>query len=216
MTSERTIIKKWKFHVYGLLVIILLQAMTVPLLNVFLREFINQTDIRKIVLRIILTLCISVDIYFLINRVILLRHLLNKTPIKCRLEDIFFIGYRDDKRMRYVPFLIVRSIEDQRLYLTYDRYSLLDYTKTINYSDKENIYCTLYKSNGVPVRLGDMVEMYMLKEVSVPVSIDRYKNTVKLKGRKIYFRHMNDRVDIDVFRNITFFKGAIDLDEGIL
>lgn len=216
MNSERTIIKKWKFHVYGFLVLLFVQAMAIPLLNAFLKEFIGQSSFRKVALLIILAICISVDLYFLLNRVILLRHLLNKAPVKCRLEDIFLIGYKDDKRTRYAPFLIVRSIENQKLYLAYDKYSLLNYTATFNYSDKKNIRCTVYKGDGIPVRLGDIVDMYILRTVKIPVSIDQSKNTVKLKRRKIYFRHMNEQINIDVFENITFFKGAIDLDTGIL
>lgn len=216
MNSERTIIKKWKFHVYGLLVLIFVQAMTIPLLNGLLKEFIGQSSIRKVALLIILVLCISVDLYFLFNRVILLRHLLNKAPVKCRLEDIFLIGYKDDKRTRYAPFLIVRSLENQKLYLTYDKYSLLNYAVTFNYSDKKNIRCTVYKGDGIPVRLGDIVDMYILRTIKIPVSIDKSKNIVKLKHRKIYFRHMNEQINIDVFEKIIFFKGAIDLDAGIL
>ncbi len=216
MKSDRAIIKKWKLHVYALLVLFLVQLMAIPLINAFLGEFIGPSSVRKVLFLIILVICASVDFYFLINRVVLLRYLLNKTPIKCRLEDILLVGYKDDKRTRYAPFFIVNSIEDQKLYLAYDKYSLLNYSTTFNYSDKENIRCTVYKSDGSPVRLGDIVDVYVLRTVKIPVSVDRSKNIVRLKHRKIYFRHMNEELDIDVFKHITFFKGTVDLDTDLL
>ena len=54
--------------------------------------------------------------------------------------------------------------------------------------------------------------MYLLKTVDVPVSVNREKNTIKLKNRKIYFKHINNELTIDIFKNITFFKGAVNLD----
>lgn len=56
------------------------------------------------------------------------------------------------------------------------------------------------------------INMYILKTLYIPVSINKSKNTVKLNHKKFYFRHMNDQLDIDVFRSLVFFKGAIDLD----
>jgi len=60
--------------------------------------------------------------------------------------------------------------------------------------------------------MGDIVDMYLLKTVDVPVSVNREKNTIKLKNRKINFKHMNDELDIDIFKNVTVFKGAVNLD----
>lgn len=212
MESKQAIIKKWKMHLWGLLVIILVQGAAFPLLNALLKEFAGQGSIRKIVLFIVTGICIMTDLYYLFNRVILLRQLLNRQPVKCRLEDILLIGYREDNRTRYSPFLIVRSLQDHKLYLTYDKYSLVGFNAIFNYSNREKILCTVYKGNGNPIRLGDIVNMYILKTLYIPVSINKSKNTVKLNHKKFYFRHMNDQLDIDVFRSLVFFKGAIDLD----
>lgn len=198
-------------NIYGLVVIALVQSMAIPLINVFLKEFVPQEYIHNIALLAAIVSCVVVDICFLFNRVILLRSSLNKMPIRCRLEDIFLVGYKDNKRTRYAPFPIVRSLEDQKLYLAYDKYSLLAFKVTFNYSDRKNIRCTIYKDDGTPVRVGEIVDMYLLKTVDIPLFVDQPKNTVKLKHRKIYFRHINNEFDIDTFRNITFFKGAVDL-----
>lgn len=212
MRTDRAILKRWKMHIYGLLVLVVVQSLALPLLNAFLKEFIQQDSFRSVAFLLIVAACATVDLYLLVNRVILLRFLLNKQPVRCKLEDIFLIGYKDDKKTRYSPFLIVRSIEDQKLYITYDKYSLLEYASTFNYSDRSNIRCTVRKSDGTPVRLGDWVDMYLLKTVSVPVSVDQTRNIVRLRSKNIPFRHMNERMNIAVFESAVFFKGAIDLD----
>jgi len=212
MKPNRTILKKWKMHIYGLIVLIIVQCISLPLVEVFLREFIEHSLVRNIVLNIILMICTTIDLYFLINRIIILRYILNKTPIKCRLEDILFIGYRDDKQTRYAPFPIVRSLENNKLYLSYDKYSLVNFITVFNYSDKRNIQGMIYKSDGTPVQLGDMTDMYIHKIINIPISVNHSENIVKLKHKKIYFRHINSRFNIDVFKDITFFKGAICLE----
>lgn len=212
MKSAQTIYKQWKYHIYGFLVIIFVQAMAVPVINAFLKEFIKDSNIRKIALLIILLIYVLVDTIFLFRRVVLLRRLLNTTPIKCELEDIILVGYKDENRTKYVPFFIVESIANKKLYLTYDRYSLLDCTAIINYSEKKKISCTVYNGKGLPLQLGDIVGMYMLNIVDIPVSIDYSKNIVKLKRKKFYFHHMNEQIGIDVFKHITFYEGGIDLD----
>ena len=210
MKSKQTVIQKWKMHIYGFIVIVLAQSMALPLLNTLIKEF-ADLELTCIPFIAIIVTCVVVDVYFLYNRIIILRRLLNKVPIKCRLEDIFLIGYKDDKRTRYAPFPIVRSLEDHRLYLTYGKYSLLAFTATFNYSDRKNIHCTIYRSDGTLIRLGEIVDVYLLKTVDIPILIDKPKNIVKLKHRKIYFRHLNDKFSIDNFENITVFKGAVDL-----
>lgn len=211
MKSNQAIMKKWKSHVYGFFVLLLIQVMGFPLVNVLLKEFIVQTNVYKIVLLTIVSVCILVDCCVLVNRIFRLRILMKKCPVKCKIVDILLIGYKEDARTRYDPFFIVQSDEDQKMYLTYGKYSLSGCTARIDYSDRENIRCTVYKNNGNPVQLGDEVDMYFLKTVSVPVCIDQSKNTVKLKGEKVYFRHMNEKIDINIFKKIVFFKGAIDL-----
>lgn len=212
MKSNQTILKKWKMHIYGLIVLIIVQCISLPLLKVFLREFIERDIVRNIVLNIILMICTAIDLYFLINRIIILRFILNKTPVKCRLEDILLIDYKDDKQTRYAPFPIVRSLENNKLYLSYDKYSLVNFISVFNYSDKRNIQGMIYKADGTPVQLGNMVDMYIHRIINIPVLVNHPKNIVKLKHKKIYFRHINNRVNIDVFKEIIFFKGAVCLE----
>lgn len=213
MKSKQSIITKWKMHIIGLSIIILAQCAACFLLRALLKEFAGQGSVYNGTFLIVVAVCIAIDLYYLFNRVILLRRLIDRIPVRCKLEDIFLIGHKDtDNRTRYSPFPIVRSLKDHKLYLAYDNYSLLGFKEKFNYSDRKTITCTLYKENGIPVMFGDVVDMYILKTLNIPVSIDSSKNTVRLKHRKFYFHHMNDQINIDVFRSIVFFKGAIDLD----
>lgn len=217
MKSKRSIVTKWKMHIIALPLIILGQCAACFLLRALLNEFAAQGIVYNIVLLIVIMICVMMDLYYLFNRVILLRRLIDRTPVKCRLEDIFLVGHKDtDDRTRYSPFPIVRSLKDHKLYLAYENYSLLGFKEKFNYSDRKTITCTLYKENGIPVRFGDIVDMYILKTLNIPVSIDGSKNIVRLKHRKFYFHHVNDQINIDVFRSIVFFKGAIDLDTNVL
>lgn len=212
MNAERIMIKKWKKNIYGFLVILLAQSIGVALADMLLKEFVEQAFVRQVIAFVIVGIFAAADASFVFNRIFLLRRLLDKTPVRCRLEDIFLMPYKDDKKIRYVPYPIVRSLEDHKLYLTYGEYSLLGFTAVFNYSDRRNVQCAVYKGDNTPVRLGDIVDMYLLKTVDVPVSVNREKNTIKLKNRKIYFKHINDEITIDIFKNITFFKGAVNLD----
>lgn len=215
MKSELTIYKKWKMQIYGFAVILLVQSMAFLMLYMLLKEFNAQSLMRNIIILVILAIYFAVDMYFLYDRIYLTKRLMNKEPMRCILEDIFLIPSKEDGKKRYAPYPIVRSIHDNKLYLAYGNYSLMNFTARFNYSDRKNIYCTLYKLDGRPVVFGEMVDIYVLKNVNVSVDIRESKNTVKLKGRKFYFYHVNDKMSIDVFRKINFFKGIIDLDAGI-
>ena len=73
---------------------------------------------------------------------------------------------------------------------------------------------TIYKRGRVPVKIGDIVDLYLLKTLDIPVSVDTEKNIVRLKDQKIRFDHMNSRIGIDVFNEMIFLQGAIDVDAG--
>ena len=177
-----------------------------------LKEFIPQGEFRKGILSVVLAGCFAVDLYYLVQYILRVRRLLNQKPVQCRLEDIFLVRYKDDGKIRYVPYLIVRSNEDQKLYITYDKYSLMRLKAKVENFGGTDISCVVYRNDNVPVRIGDRVDMYMQKQVNIPVSIDPYGNIVRLKRRKIPFYHMNERISITAFEEAIFFKGILDVD----
>ena len=112
MNAERIMIKKWKKNIYGYLEIILAQSIGVALADMLLKEFVEQAFVRQVIAFVIVGIFAAADASFVFNRIFLLRRLLDKTPVRCRLEDIFLMPYKDDKKIRYVPYPIVRSLED--------------------------------------------------------------------------------------------------------
>lgn len=196
-------------HIYALIVIALSQCVAIFFVNVLVNEFSKQEYIRTTVLLVIVAIFVAIDFYFLLNRIIVLRHLLNQEPVPCSLEDILFIDYQDNGRKKYVPFPIVRSLKDHKLYLTYGKYSLMNFNTMLNNVEKS---FGIYKADGSPVQLGQRVDMYMLKEVRIPITINQDENIITLKGRKVYFQHVNNQLDIEIFNTITFFKGTLDFD----
>lgn len=211
--KKKHIASDLKMNIIGLTVVVVVQCLACFLIHNILKEFFGHSMAYKIAFPIIILICIAITFNFLYNRVILLWKLLQRTPEKCKLEDIFLIPHKDnDGRTQYFPYPIVRSYNDHNLYLAYGDYSLLGFRKIMNRSDYHTIDCTLCREDGTPIMIGDDVDMYVWKTLSIPVSIDSSKNTVKLKGSKYYFYHVNNQFDIDAFRSIIFFKGCIVLD----
>lgn len=196
---------------YGLLAIIFLQGVAISFLIAFSKEISKQIYLKNMILLSVIVIYLVIDLYFLVTRIILLRRLLEKKPVKCQLVDVFLVSPKDDKRTKYQPFPIVRSLEDQQLYFSYGKYSLMPFTMIQNNSGGDDFCCTIYKSDHTPVKLGETVDMYILKTIDLSVSVDRRRSIVQLNRRRAYFRHVNQQLDINVFKEMTFFKGVIDV-----
>lgn len=198
-------------HIYGLFVIILSQAISTLIFRVVLRDFAEKALIFKITVLIVIC-CAAIDIYFLIANIIIPKTTLNKAPIKCHIEDIMLIGYRNDDRIKYEPFPIVRSLANNKLYFAYGNYSLMGFKHRIVRIGNTITECALYNETGDSIGIGDTVNVYILKEVNPSVAVNSEKNTVKLNQKKCRFIHINEQIDISVFERITYFKGVVDLD----
>lgn len=74
------------------------------------------------------------------------------------------------------------------------------------------IDCTIYKKGMIPVSIGDHVDVYVYKILNLPVSVNETKNTIKIKRNKLRFHHINEKIQITIFKEIVLFKGAIDVD----
>ena len=215
MTSSQSFSQKWKINFFVLLVIMISQLLAMILLNELLNEFCEQAYVvftKRVIFTFAMLICVSVDLFFFYNKISLLKSLSGKKPIRCIIDDILFVKYKDDGRTRYTPYLLVRSIETNKLYFTYGKYSLLGLTASISYGGHQMINCTIYKKDMVQVAIGDCVDAYVYKILDFPILVDEGKNVIKLKNKKLMFHHANDKIHISVFNNIVLFKGAIDVD----
>lgn len=216
MKENPSLTRKWKTNIFALLGLILIQVLALLLLSYLLAQFIEPGSAlrpaKPAILSLAALLFAIVDLTFLRGKVILLGRLLRKAPVRCTVEDIVLMDYKEDGRTRYSPYLLVRCPDSGKRYFTYDSYALLGYNAHSTYERNQLTGCAIYRKDRTPVKLGDPVDVYLLKTLSIPVSIDAARNTVKLKNRKIQFNHMNGKVQADVFRQTVFFQGAIDVD----
>lgn len=215
MISDQSFSKKWRINFFALLVIVITQLLAMALLNALLNEFCEKPYVifaKQVILTLAVVICVVVDLFFFHNKISLLKSLSGKKPIRCVIDDILFVQHKDDGRMRYTPYLIVRSVETNKRYFTYGKYSLLGLTASISYGRGRIIACTIYKKGMIPVVIGDSIDVYVYKTLDLPVWVDEEKNVIKLKNEKLIFYHANDKIHISVFNNIILFKGAIDVD----
>lgn len=215
MASDQSFSRKWRINFFALLIILICQLSAMVLLNALLDEFHEQTYVafsKPVILTIAVLICVVVDLFFIYNKIVLIRSMSGKAPIRCVIDDVLFVKHKDDGRTRYTPYLIVRSMKTNKRYFTYGKYSLLGLTASISYGRGQMIDCTIYKKGMVPVSIGDHVNIYVHKILELPVSVDEKKNVIKLKNDRLPFYHMNDKIRISVFKDIILFKGAIDVD----
>ena len=215
MASEQSFSRKRRINFFVLLIILICQLLAMVLLNALVNEFSGQTYVafaKSVIFTIAVFICIVIDLYFIYNKIFLLRSISSKVPIRCVIDDILFVKYKDDGRTRYTPYLIVRSLKTNKRYFTYGKYSLLGLTASVSYGRGQMIDCTIYKKGMGPGSIGDQVDIYVHKILDLPVSVNEEKNIIKLKNDKLPFYHMNDKIRISVFNDIMLFKGAIDVD----
>ncbi len=217
MIPNRSILQKRKANIFALLIIILVQTLSLLLLSSLFIAFSEQltelSAVRVVVFASISFIYIWIDLFFFYTRVILLGILSHKIPLRCRIEDFLYIGYKKDGRTKYSPYPIVRSLKGNKLFFTYGSYSLAHFNTNSSYINNGVVNCTIYKKGGTPVKIGDAVDVYLLKILDIPVLIDAEKNELKLKNKNIEFYHINNKVHISVFNEITFFQGVVNLDE---
>lgn len=212
MDKSKEIYKKWKANIYGFIVLLIVQTIAFLMARVLVREFIDKEKVASILLLVLGIFLITTVINYLVNRVIILRYLLTTKPVKCTIQDFLLVGETIDHKTKYTPYPILKSIEDQKLYLAYGDNSLVNFYSIFDYSDPNNIYFKLYRRDKSQIKISDPAEMYILKNVKIKISIDVDKNIIKIKGKKIYFRHFNPTISIEDFEDIIFYKGAVDID----
>lgn len=216
MRMNQAIAKKRKFNMEAFFMLIVVQFISLLILNLCFTVFgerINTFGISKAVIFVsMIVVCAGEDMFFVYNRIILLGKLLYEKPVRCRIEDIIYVGHKEDGHTKFNPYPIVRSLEDNRLFFAYGNYSLSPFRTSTFGVYKRMVECTIYKKDGTPVNVGDIVDMYILQSLDIPVRINVEKDIVKLKNRKFRFYHKNDEFQITMFTKVNIFRGVIDLE----
>ena len=181
-------------------------------------ENINQEKIKYINLIVLILFSILIaliSIVFYKNKIKKLNDLLNTIPIKCVIEDFMVYIYGEtrgkDRTYRIVP--LVRDLETNELYITYDDYSLSYYKSIESRNNYSLINKTIFRKDRSPVNVGDNVYIYIRRKLNTNVFIDKANNVIKLNNEKKILWFTNNNFDIDILNKTTFFEGVIEVEE---
>ncbi|HHV98474.1 MAG TPA: hypothetical protein GXX36_02685 [Clostridiaceae bacterium] len=193
---------------------VIMLLITKFILDSFRSELNFEDIINNIVIAVLAVCFILTDIYFYVKRIYRVGCLPCDTPIKCVVEDLVFFSHTDDGVRRYKVYPIVRNTETGQLMFTYDNYCLGSYTTRHSSINNALISARIYRKDNSVVKTGDTVHVYILKPVTVQVQIDEGRNIVKLNRAKYRFLHENENYKADVFNELHFFEGLIDVECG--
>lgn len=214
--QNKNILNIIKTKLIALLIIFTSQIITLLLLNVFFSKLFEEINIRTIILLISSILFVIVDIVFYKMHISRAKYFLNTTPIECIIEDFVLVsyGYTEDSQgissKNYRLYPIVKA--NNQLFFTYDDYCICHYNQS--YTRVNNIYTNIaiFRKDKSKVNIGDKAYLYIKKQIDVNVEIDVEKNTFRLNKQIEHFNNFNKNYDINIMKNLKFFKGIIDIE----
>ncbi|NLX64891.1 MAG: hypothetical protein GX022_09005 [Clostridiaceae bacterium] len=213
MRFNSSVRKIQQTHGVALLVVVVLQAVSLFFVNLFLSYFLSEIklefSLRPMVLAFLGSVFVISDIIFIYKKIIRLQPLIHITPVKCKIEDFILIGYTDDGRRRHKAYPIIRSMQDNKLYLSYGDHALSNFNFNAFYINNTIVGFSVYSWNKKELKIGDEVNMYLLKILDVSVVIDQTKNIIRLNGKKLPFFHVNNAIGINAFKDMVFFQGIV-------
>jgi len=214
MRFNSSVRKIQQTHGVSLLVVVVLQAVSLVFVNLFLSYFLSEIKLeftlKPMVLVFLVSIFVIINIFFIYKRIIRLQPLIYVTPVKCIIEDFILIGYTDDGRRKYRAYPIVRSMQDNKLYLSYGADALSSFSFNSFYMNNKIAGFRVYTRNKTELKIGDEVNMYSQKILDVSVDIEQTNNIIRLNGKKIPFHHVNNTLGINAFKDMVFFRGIID------
>ena len=210
--------KKFKIVLVGL---IIFQILFLFILNTFLGNFLSEigsdpkfiTNIVLISGSILFTL---VDMLFYFKFIYRLKTMLNIQPKKCVIVDFIVYPYGRDSERKGIDYKVaplIKEIETNELYYTYGEYDLSYYTTVQGYMNKTLINKVIVRKDGTKVEINDTAYYYIRNKINIDVDIDSDSNIVKLNNKKMFFSHVNENYDINIFNKINFFEGVVEIED---
>lgn len=218
MENNKNIIKAKKKFSIILLAIIIFQIIGILVFNKINFNFddISFIYIKKIITFIIILICIVVDCIFFYKRCYKLNTLVKVQPKKCIIEDFIITYYVNSKDRNYSIHPVVRNIEDNKLYLSYSDYDLSYFNTTTTKMNNNITSENIFRKDGSVVKIGDTAYLYIRRILEVKLNIDSDNNVIWLKTnksrRKLHYRHVNPKYDINEFNNYNFFEGVVEIE----
>ncbi len=216
MNTNKAIRRIQQTHGAALLILVVVQIISLFLINLFLSLFISETiyefSLRQIVLACIGCIFVICDIFFIFKKIIRLQPLIYQSPVICKIVDFMLIAYSDEGRRKYTAYPIIRSMQDNKLYLSYGTDALSSFNFNAHYINNTIVDFSVYTRNRIELKIGDAVNMYSMKILDVSVVIEQTKNMIRLNGKKLPFHHVNNALGINVFKDMVFFRGVVDIE----
>ena len=158
---------------------------------------------------------VFIDVLFWNVYIKKLKKLLYVRPMKCVVEDLIVTSYRQDNSKHYKLNFLVKGFDDEKLYYAYGKHQVVLYNTSYTKLNNGVMGLTAIRKDRTPVRLGDIMYIYVNKMVDVSVKVDRMSDTVKLNGDKYPYMHANEDYDASVFEKVNFFDGALDVETDL-
>lgn len=214
MRFNKSIRKIQQTHGVALLLLVVLQTISLFFINLFLSFFLSETicefPLQPMVLAFMGCIFVICDIFFVCKKIIRLQPLIYRTPVKCKIEDFMLIAYTDEGKRKYRAYPIIRSMQDNQLYLSYGADALSNFNFNAHYINNTIVDFSVYTRNKMELKIGDAVNMYSLKILDVSVVIEQTNNRIRLNGKKLPFHHVNNALGINAFKDMVFFRGIVD------
>lgn len=169
----------------------------------------------------IISLCSIPTLYFWL-RFFKVLSLKDSVPIQCVVEDIIILkksvrhrhagsSIRGHKTMYNISPLL--KTPDNKLLFTYNPYDLSVYYTLYATSEKSPYNANIFRNDGSAVKIGETVNVFVKKIKEPKVYINTEKNEVKFSfNRKCRYQNVCDCYDINVFRDVQFFEGFVDVE----
>jgi len=218
MNQNNNIIKAINTWIKILVFCIASQLAVLLIINLNLHKFLsgfeldyNSVHIIRIICNCFLIFTFAIIDIVLMNRIRKMYVLVNAQQIKCTVEDFIITSYIRDGRKKYNVYLILKEVSGSRLLFTYGDYSLSYYNYTVSQANKRLASVNIFRKDGSTVKLGDTVYAYVKQFTDVDVSTE--DNTLKLNNKKIHYYNINNNYDINVFKALSFYEGAVEVEK---
>lgn len=206
-------IKQTKISFFVIPVILLIFLIVMYLiLNDSIHELINRLPLINYFVVGIYVLIIVILAIATTMEIKKLKDLLYVKPIKCIIEDFVYIAYSDDGKRNYDVYPIVKNLDDNKLYFSFGHYLYKHYNTIFYGMGSHVVNKQIYRKDASIVKIGDVAYLYKRKDVDINVRINKDKNRVYLNRKKIYF--ISDKHDIEIFNNLKFFEGILDIENN--
>lgn len=154
---------------------------------------------------------ICIDIYFYIKKILGTKSLIGLKPLECVVEDYVIRKYKNRDKTDYEIKLLVRCLEDGKYYFTFDRYSYCYFSHIFSLNAHKIKEVVIIREDKSVVNVGDTAYLYIKNTVNPKIKIK--DNSAIVDNLKYSLLNKNENLNINVFNEVVFFKGLIDVEK---